>query len=85
MSLTVDDVTIVLEMNKLSPTEFKLSKVTKLGNGRPGIQSQASLNLSSQLDPSTVLLPFRGQLAAKDISYTCIQSSAKGTRDQTFL
>ena len=47
---------------------IRLPKVTKLVNGRPGIQTQVSLSLNSQPDPSTVLLPIDGQPAAKDTS-----------------
>lgn len=82
-TLTVDDITPILEMIKLNFTVVKLSEVTKLVNGRPGIQTRASLSLSSQLDPSTDLSPLEGQLAAEDVSYTCIQSSLKGICDQT--
>lgn len=72
ITLTVNDITPILEMIELTFTGVKLSEVTKLVNSRPGIQTRASLSLSSQLDSSTVLPPIKGQLAAEDVSYTRI-------------
>lgn len=53
-------------MRKTNAYRSKVAKVTKLADGRPGIQTQSSLSPSSQLNSSTVLPPTEGQISSQE-------------------